>query len=243
MLACLACRAGVRAYADAAYRDGLGYTEFPAEDVPGRLEAYDEAHRRAPGTFVYLLRSGQIHLARAAAGAREEQHLTTAGERLREAVRIHPLDARARISLAQVLLLEGDASAAYESARVAASLGRRHPLVQLAGVRLGIEAWTRTGDIEGLALALDAELVRWSWRTVYQKQESRAENRRRRVPRFVLGALSTRRDDALGDLLEAAGQRLDRLDVAIAWTAVDRPDIAEILAARRRRIALRDASE
>src|SRR4051812_9230239 len=39
----------------------------PAADLPGRLEAYEEAARRDPGEALYALRIAQIHLRRATA--------------------------------------------------------------------------------------------------------------------------------------------------------------------------------
>ncbi len=234
-LVVLAARAAHRSYADSAYREGLGYTEFPAEDVPGRLEAYEEALRRAPDTFLYLLRSGQIRLSRvaganAAKSGDASAELDVARQRLTRAATVHPLDARARISIAQVFLLDGDAVGALREARVALALGPRHPTVQVAAVRLGIDAWRRSGDPEALGLALDAGALRASWTAIHGPAQ--AGN----PLRFVGAALRARSDDVLGDLLEAAGSRSDRLSVAIEWTARARPDVARILESRRRRV-------
>ena len=227
----LAARAAHRSHADSAYREGLGYTEFPAEDVPGRLEAYEEALRRAPDTFLYLLRSGQIRLSRAAGAGDAGAELDLARSRLARAATVHPLDARARISIAQALLLDGDAVRALSEARIALALGPRHPTVQVAAVRLGIDAWRRNGDQQALGLALDAGVLRASWTAIHGPAQ--AGN----PLRFVSAALHARSDDVLGDLLEAAGSRTDRLSVAIGWTTRARPDVARILESRRRHVA------
>ncbi len=226
----LALVAGLRAHADAAYRRGLGYTDRPAEDVPGRLKAYEEAVRRTPRTFTYLLRSGQIHLARAGtatlpgAVSDRRHELDLAGQRIRAAIAVHPLDARARVALAQYLVLQGAPSEALAVAQRAVDLGPRHPTVQSAAVRVALDVWRRFARIDALALALDLDAFRASW----QDEPG--------VPRDVRRVLRSRAGVALPDLLEACAGDATRLAVAERWAASALPDLAPVIASALQRV-------
>lgn len=218
----LAIGAGLRSHADAAYRQGLGFTEFPAEDVPGRLEAYEEAVRRDPRRFVYRLRAGQIHLSRARDDA-SATHAEAASTHLQVAAAVHPLDARVHVALAQLAALQGDPDGALEALRRAVATGPRHPSVQAAAVRLALEIWSREGRVDALADALDHDALRVSWNT---------EAARLRV---VEATLRRRRDSAVGDLLEACAGRRERLETAARWAARALPELSPILDAALRR--------
>ena len=213
-----------RAYADSAYREGLGYTDLPAEDVPGRLEAYEEAIRRAPDAFTYRLRAGQILQARAegrTGGAASDLH--AASLHLRAAVALHPLDARARAALSKQLLLEGDVDAALVEARRAFELGPRHPSAQVAAVRVAVLCWSAFDRIDGLATALELDEHRATWLGVT------------RPPQEAIVALRAHADSALADLLEACAGDVERLSAAHRWCVAALPALAPVLSSALRR--------
>jgi hypothetical protein len=217
--------AGLRAYADAAYRQGLGFTDRPAEDVPGRLASYEEALTRSPRCFTYLLRSGQIHLGRAAAGGDDRaSNLRLAGERIRDAVDVHPLDPRGHVALAGVLRLEGDTGAALAALKRALAVGPRHPGVQARAIAVAVDVWARGGGLDALRFALDTASLRRAWLVDAP------------VPGDVVASLRTRGEGAVGDLLEACGGDPARLAVAVAWTERALPGIAPAIRAVERRV-------
>lgn len=222
----LAAVAGYRAHADAAYRRGLGYTDRPAEDVAGRLEAYEEAVRRSPRCFTYLLRTGQIHLGRASTPeGLDAQHLRRAEECLRAAADVHPLDARVHVELARLLVVTGDPDGALTRARRAVELGPRHPSVQEAAVLVAVGVWDRLGRLDALATALDLDAVRTSWRADVGPL------------RGVQAALRRHEARAVGDLLEACGRDTVRLATARAWSERALSDAVPVLDAALRRAA------
>jgi tetratricopeptide (TPR) repeat protein len=220
--AALAVVAGLRAHADAAYRQGLGYTAFPAEDVPGRLEAYEEAVRRSPRRFVYRLRAGQIHLARARDDD-DAHHREAASEHLRVAVAVHPMDARVHVALAQLAVLEGDPDRALDALRRGVATGPRHPAVQEAAVRIALEIWSQEGRVDALADALDHDALRVGWNDAAPRL------------RVIDATLRQRRDRAVGDLLEACAGRRGRLETAARWLARAIPEMSPVLDAALRR--------
>ncbi len=205
----LSARAVSVASVESVYRRGLGITDKPAEDLPGRLEAYEEAGARAPHVFEYRLRSAQIRLGRAAGGgAGAAADVERALQHAQAAVAAHPLDAVARSVLADALLLSGRADEARTEATRALRLGPMHPGAQGAVARLGLDTWAVRGDVAFLRLALDAGAL-------LDASDPAAEGRqaRRRAER----ACARRPGGALPDLLEAAGGDAGRLRVAAAW--------------------------
>jgi len=148
-------------WAESAYTAGLGTTASPAEDVPGRLERYEEARRRDPSEPLYALRAGQIRLGRAGRtedpGARREE-LLAAAERLRESVRLFPLDSQAHAGLAQALAGLGDDDGAIRHADAALLLGPRRPATYEWAIRWFARRWERARDDRCLARLLRTAL-------------------------------------------------------------------------------------
>jgi hypothetical protein len=147
-------------YAEAAYETGLDASVDPrggpALDVPGRLEAYEEAIRRDPDEALYALRAGQIHLARAARreGGVDRTELAAARTLLRRAGELRPIDGRPRAQLAYAAMMAGDSEDALFQAQDARALAPRAPAAMRAAVDVGLAVWRDTGDTSALRTAL-----------------------------------------------------------------------------------------
>lgn len=135
------------------YGAARGYGSAAYEDLPGRLEGYAEAARLRPSEPVFVLRRGQILLARA---RRDPSILPDALRELSSAVRLQPLDPRARSELSDALLRSGDPDAARSASEVSVLLGPRHPSVLAHAVELRLRLWRGGRSSPDLRAALGA---------------------------------------------------------------------------------------
>jgi hypothetical protein len=209
-------------YAEAAYESGLDLAVDPrigpAQDVPGRLEAYEEAMRRDPGEPLYALRAGQIRLQRAARrdGSVDARELTDARGLLERASALRPLDSRPRAQLADAARLAGDAGGALRAAAEATALAPRAPGPMRVAVDVGLWAWRENGDPAALRTALAAGA---SLRDIGEASPDRA----------IVTAFGKAGADLAQDLVEAT--RNDRALAAYAAEAARpiRPEVARLL--------------
>jgi len=149
-------------HAEAAYETGLDASvdprRSPALDLPGRLEAYEEAVRRDPGEELYVLRAGQVRLLRAVRRGGEIDGVELAAARglLVRATELRPLDSRPRAQLARAARLAGDPDGAVAQARQAMALAPKAPGPMHVAVEIGLWAWRATGEPADLRTALAA---------------------------------------------------------------------------------------
>lgn len=166
--ALLASEAYVTFRAEESYERGLSMTTGspanPVADVPGRLEAYEEAFRRDPGEALYARRAAQIRLARArrADGAADPGELDAAVTLLQRAAELRPVDGSIHVVLAQAYRMRRDADAAVRAAETAVRLAPRNPFTLRGAIATGLWAWRGSGSTGALRLALlsSAALVR-----------------------------------------------------------------------------------
>ncbi len=194
------------AWSDAKYRGVLDAGDTPVRDVPGRLEAFEEATRRRPGEFTYSLRSGQLRLVRHVAGDGAAHELADATAHLQHAVEVHPLDPRGRIALARALGLADDSAGMVREVARAVLLGPRHGNVLREATALLTTEWRRTGLPDLLAWALEIEAERAAWSA-------------QGPSRTAGGILAARGDQAQGDVVWAANGRAPLLRAGAALLA------------------------
>jgi len=209
-------------HAESAYESGLDVAvdprRSPALDLPGRLDAYEEAMRRDPGEGLYALRAGQIRLLRAAkaAGGVDRVELETARERLRTAARLRPLDARPRAQLARAAQIADDPIEAVAFADAATTLGPRAPGPAWTAVDVGLWAWRAHGDVSALRAALRGGAI------LSRIGESR--------PTTPFARAFQRADAGLAqDLVEAVRGDASLAAFAVEATKDVRPDVARLL--------------
>lgn len=129
----------------------------PAADLPGRVEAYEEAARRDPGESLYALRAAQIRLSRARRrGAAGREDLAAAERLLAAAVLARPLDADVHAALALALRQRGDAAAAAAEARKAVSLAPCGLVALETAQSVGLWAWRAERDPAYLRFAFES---------------------------------------------------------------------------------------
>jgi len=129
----------------------------PAADIPGRVEAYEEAARRDPGESLYALRAAQIRLSRARRrGAAGRDDLAAAERLLAAAALARPLDADVHATHALALRLRRDAAAAAAEARAAVSLAPCGLVALETAQTVGLWAWRAERDPSYLRSALEA---------------------------------------------------------------------------------------
>src|SRR5262245_46521593 len=134
LVALAACAGGLAAAAlrtvsaEEAYEAGLAkaadvHTD-PAADMPGRLEAYEEAARRDASESLYALRAAQIRLSRAihADGGLVRAELAAAERLIASAGAARPLNADVHATRARAWMLRRVAPEAAREARTAISL-------------------------------------------------------------------------------------------------------------------------
>ncbi len=205
--------------AELAYGAGLAPHADPVRDVPGRLDAYEEAADLGPGNPLYALRAGQIRLMRAGR-SREARttELAAAEAWFRRAVALHPVEARARAGLAQVLLARGEPdAAARESARSFRLAPRSPGVIGRSGAMFVLE-WRRTRDPAALRGALRCA-------------EAGERIRETSIPRGIAKLLAQEPVPNVAAFLEAVGGESSLLRTAAALIAPARPADAEMLAA------------
>jgi hypothetical protein len=149
------------AWAEWAYdREGLALGDdpeaSPAADVPGRLEAFEEAARREPCEALYRLRAAQIRLRRVRRGDVDRAELAAARASLAEAARLRPMDFRVRSTMARAARLADDPAAAVSEAAAALRLAPRAPGALYDAVAIDVWAWRRARDPAYLTAALRA---------------------------------------------------------------------------------------
>lgn len=195
--------------AERAYEAGIALAiDRPEMDLPGRLEAYDEAGRIEPGDATYALRAAQIRLARLVRATPEERAALLEGARadLARALQRAPLDPRVQVVAAQVAQVDGDVLVARERADAAAVLGPRHPGALAAAVRVHLWAYRRAKDPEALVRAL--EIARAA-QTVADDPAPGADRATTAIATGVLVTHLQRGTLTAEDVLGAAGSRLD----------------------------------
>jgi len=233
----LAAAAGRTWWAESAYTEGLGATASPSEDVPGRLERYEEARRRDPGEPLYALRTGQILLGRAegaAAPPTRREGLLAAEPLLAESVRLFPLDSQSHAAWSQALAGLGDADLAIREADAALLLGPRRPTTYEWAIRWFARRWDRVRDDRCLARL---------FRTAMRAEEAVRDPPSDVPPVEPPGAGTLRRllasSDAptAEDLIRAAGTEPDLLRFAAERMRAHRPLDAERLEAHAVRVA------
>jgi tetratricopeptide (TPR) repeat protein len=203
--------------ADVVYGAAVGYGSDPTEDRPGRLEAYEEAANLDPREPLYALRAGDLRSSRAKTqlDARTE-HLRAAHEHYLRAVRLAPLDPRARIGLAQALADDGEAEAARLQIRHSVVLGPRWAGVLARALLMHLEDWESDGDTAQLVDAMRmvsaiAELGT-DWGRVLCARRLTASTR-----------------DVQGDLLEALARHPDLMREAALCVQKSDPGLAQLL--------------
>lgn len=139
-------------------RTGRPATDAPARDVPGRLEAYDEARSLDPSNPLYGLRAAQIEIARVARAPRDaarDERVSRVHDRLRDVLAAAPLEGRAHDALAHVFAENGDLDGAIDRTRRSVALAKRRPSTLEVAAHRFVWGWRRTWDPDILASALD----------------------------------------------------------------------------------------
>ncbi len=164
----LAALAYVTFRAEEAFERGLslapGPPANPVADVPGRLEAYEEALRRDPGEALYARRAAQVRLRRArrADGTIDRDELNAAMALLVRAAELRPIDGTTHALLAQAHRMGRDAGSAVHAARTAVRMAPRSSFTLRNAMTIGLWAWRAAGSVDSLRFALEssAALVR-----------------------------------------------------------------------------------
>jgi hypothetical protein len=168
-------------------RTGEGAIDGPTRDVPGRLESYCAAVALDPEQGIFSLRRGQIALLRAArrpAPADAAERLDEARTSLERAARLLPFDARPHDALAHVALLSGDPEQVLRRTRTAVRLAPRRKSALDTAVTRCLWVWSRTGDPEPLAAALEAQ------RLAFELEDGRDPEFRTTAPAAGVGRFS-----------------------------------------------------
>jgi hypothetical protein len=228
-VALAACAGGLAAVslrtvgAEEAYEAGLAKAADartdPAADLPGRVEAYEEAARRDPGESLYALRAAQIRLARARRrdGTVVREELAAAERLLAGAAAARPLDADVHAARARALTLLRDAAGAAAEARAAMSLAPWGLVVLDTAQSVGLWAWRAERDPGYLRLALTAGVRLDAW----DRRESR---------RAFDVAFEAAGPELAADLAEATSGDAALRAFAAAAAARTRPEAAAALA-------------
>jgi tetratricopeptide (TPR) repeat protein len=209
-------------YAERAYVAGLDLTvdprRSPALDLPGRLEAYEDAMSRDPGEELYVLRAGQIRLLRAARrdGAVDRRELAAARALLVRATELRPLDSRPRAQLALAARMAGDSEEALRAAKEAAALAPNAPGPMRVAADVGLWAWTQTGDPAALRSALAAGMALAG---IGEESPDRA----------IVNALGRAGPDLAQDLVEATKEDPTLAAYAAAAARPLKPEVARLL--------------
>ena len=209
--------------AETAYGAGLALAEradaSPGEDVPGRLEAYEEASRIDPGEGLYRLRTGQIRLQRAkrAPGVPDDAELAAAAAALDAAARTRPLDVRVHCGRVQLARARRDLDGALRAVSAARAAAPISPAALLAASATQTWAWRVTGDASHLRDALAAA------RDLDAIGEATAA-------RELAADLRNSGHELAGDLAEAAAGDIGLLRFAARIVAPARPEVARVLA-------------
>lgn len=210
------------AYAESAYVAGLDLAthpdSLPSDDLPGRLEHYEEAFRRSPGEALYALRAGQIRLQRArrAGGTAGVAEIVAVRELLERARDLRPLDARIRATLAQAWRAHGDVEPALREARIAIRLAPCSPGILRTAMAVGVWAWHGRRDVAALELVLRAGMgvVRVGEKVLVPGLDE---------------AIAAAGSDLAGDLFEATGRDPELLRFAADVVERTRPEVARTL--------------
>lgn len=211
----LAVRAFHVARVDSGYVSAVGFGVPAAEDLPGRLEAYEAAAAADPGETAYAFRAGRLRLSRAfdAEGEERSAQAAAALAHLERAVELQPLDPRVRIALSGALHLCGDDAGAVRETHTSVLLGPRHPSALSRACRIFADRWRRTRDPADLREALDvaAKLLRIGQHVSTAPLAKRLQERGALAAPDVLEAAA----DA-PELLEAAATLVEDRDAACA---------------------------
>lgn len=200
--------------AERAYEAGIALAiDRPETDLPGRLEAYDEAGGIEQGEATYALRAAQIRLARLVRAVPDQREalLEAARADLTRALKRAPLDPRIQVVAAQIAQVDGDVLVARERADAAAVLGPRHPGALAAAVRVHLWAFRRAKDPEALVRAL--EIARAA-QAVSDDPAPGADRATTSAAAGVLVSHFQRGTLTAEDVLGAAGSRLDLREFA-----------------------------
>ena len=224
-VALAACAGGLAALclrtvgAEEAYERGLAKATDaetdPAADLPGRVEAYEEAARRDPGESLYALRAAQIRLGRARrlSGRAQREELAAADALLDSAVAARPLDADVHAARAIASLLRRDAAAAGAEARESMRLAP-WGLVALGTAQVvGLSGWRTERDPAFLRMALEAGARLDAW----DRRESR---------RAFDDAFAAAGPELAADLAEATAGDAALRTFAVSAAARTRPEAA-----------------
>ncbi len=205
--------------AERAYEAGIALAiDRPETDLPGRLEAYDEAGAIEPGDATYALRAAQIRLARLVRAAPEARPALLEGARsdIQRALRRAPLDPRVQAVAAQIAQVDGDVLVARERADAAAVLGPRHPGALATAVRVHLWAFRRAKDPEALVRAL--EIARAA-QAVADDPAPGADRATTAVAAGVLVSHFQRGTLTAEEVVGAAGSRLDLREFAARFVS------------------------
>jgi hypothetical protein len=228
-VALAACAGGLAAFslrtvgAEQAFEDGLARAADaetdPAADLPGRVEAYEEAARLDPGESLYALRAAQIRLARARrlAGPAAREQLAAAERLLDGAAAARPLDADVHAARAVALRLRRDAAASVAEARAAILLAPWGLVALGTAQSVGLWAWRAERDPAYLRMALSAGARLDAW--------DRRESRRAFDDAFAAAGPSL-----AADLVEATAGEPALRAFAAASAARTRPEVAALVA-------------
>ena len=192
----------------------------PAADLPGRVEAYEEAVRRDPGESLYALRAAQIRLSRAGrlAGAARRDELAAAERLLDAASAARPLNADVHAVRALARLLRRDAKTAADEARAAMSLAPWGLLALDTAQSVGLAGWRAEQDPAYLRLALTAGMRLDPW----DRRESR---------RAFDAAFEAAGPELAADLVEATAGDAALRAFAASSVGRTRPEVAAVVTA------------
>lgn len=194
----------------------------PARDVAGRLEAYERAVAADPGQPLYALRAGQILLQRAARRPRPDDRddlVRRATARLRDAIRLHPLEGRAHDAVAQSLAMSDDLDGALRHTLLSVLLSPRRPSALDRASSRYAWVWRRTLDPDVLTRALDTARLGYEFADGRSKDlgEMRWAPGTRAVEDLLAAPAGPTRDDlelavrGRDDLREPAARLLERI--------------------------------
>jgi hypothetical protein len=228
-VALAACAGGLAAFslrtvgAEDAYEQGLDKAADaetdPAADLPGRVEAYEEAARRDPGEALYALRAAQIRLSRARrlAGRAQREELAAAEALLASAVAARPLDADVHAARAIAALSRRDAATAAAEAREAVGLAPWGLVALGTAQKVGLSGWRSERDPAYLRMALAAGARLDAW----DRRESR---------RAFDDAFAAAGPELAADLAEATAGDAALRAFAVSAAARTRPEAADAAA-------------